>query len=147
MFRSSHRKPGRYRKTAKILAEQIPPGEVRIIGTWEGPATAAHPAYQVWAATANAETWPISEEFFDGPFGYELTGEICGNKLVYQKKPGADVLAYQVDTDDHEPVEMANLDEPFQPPRGYWIVTQLDGSHRRAVAPDVFASDFEPSNG
>lgn len=133
----------RYRKTARVAIEQIPPGEKRVIQTWEGPATAEHPQYQVWALTENGDTWPVSEEFYSGENGYDETGEWHEGKKVYRKKASADVLAYQVDTDDHRPVATGGLDEAHKPPRGYWVVTQLDGSHERTVAPEVFASDYE----
>jgi hypothetical protein len=133
----------RYRKTARVAIEQIPEGEVRTIDTWEGPATATYPQYQVWALTENGDSWPVSEEFFSGENGYDETGEVVDGKKVYRKKASADVLAYQVDTDDHEPITVESLDQPYTPGRGYWVVTQLDGSHIRAVAPEVFASDYE----
>lgn len=133
----------RYRKTARVAIEQIPAGETRVIDTWEGPATATHPQYQVWALTENADSWPVTEEFFLSENGYDETGEVVDGKKVYRKKASADVLAYQVDTDDHEPIEVGGLDEPYKPGRGYWVVTQLDGTHKRAVAPEVFASDYE----
>jgi hypothetical protein len=63
---------------------------------------------------------------------------------VYRKKPTADVLSYLVDTDDHEPVEMYGMEERFRPPKGYRIVTQLDGSNRRAVEPTGFDKDYRP---
>ena len=135
----------RYRKTATVLAEQIPLGETRQIQTLEGPATGTGPDWMVRAPTGRGESWIISDDFFTGPHGYEQTGESVDGLKVYRKKPTADVLAYQVDTDDHEPVAMHGMNEPFHPPRGYRIVTQLDGTSKRAVEPAGFNSDFQPA--
>jgi hypothetical protein len=140
---------GRYRKTATITAEQIPPGEVRNIDTLEGPATAAHPSYQVWANTKRGESWPIAEEFFlSEDTGFDETGEVIGGRKVYRKKPTVWVYAYQVDTDDHDPVVMRNMNEPFSPPRGYWVIVKPDGrTIQGCVEAEVFANDFEPIAG
>lgn len=140
----SKENPQRYRKTGTVLAEQIPPGEVRQIDTLEGPATGEHPNYQVWANRPGGETWPIVQEFFDGEQGFEPTGEVVDGKKVYRKKDTADVLAYQVtDPDSEEPVHMRGLNEPYPPKLGEWILVPINGTKRRVVAEDTFAKDWE----
>jgi hypothetical protein len=133
----------RYRKTATILAEQMPRGETRQIQTLEGPATGTGPDWAVRANTERGESWIIPDDLFTSAHGYDQTGEMVEGLTVFRKKPTADVLSYVIDTDDHEPVEMYGMHEPFHPPHGYRIVTQLDGSNKRAVEPIGFATDFE----
>ena len=136
----------RYRKRASILAEQIPPGETRQIETLEGPAIATGPDWVVEANTGRRESWIVSDDFFTSLYGYEETGEITEGRKVYRKKQAAEVLSYVVETDDHEAVAMYGMAGAFRPPRGYRIVTQLDGSERRAVEPAGFDEDFEPAD-
>jgi hypothetical protein len=144
-------RPKRYHKTATVLAYQIPPGVTEKIDTLEGPATASHPDWKLTANNDRAESWPVTDDYFAGPYGYEPTGEAVDGVKVYRKKPGADVLAYQVEDDDHLPLPaedgMVHLDAEFVPPRGYWVAWQLDGLHVRAIEPDVFAATYEPSDG
>ena len=134
----------RYRKVATIVAEQLPEGETRQIQTWEGPATVTGPDYQVWANDDDRETWAIPKDFFDGVEGYEPTGETGFNgHPVYRKKETADVYAYRVDTDDHEPVYMPSLNGPFRPTRDYYVVCGLNGENRRAVEASKFSGFVE----
>jgi hypothetical protein len=135
----------RYRKTTTIVAQQIPVGETRQVHTLEGTATGAGPDWAVRANTERGESWIVADDFFTSPHGYDQTGEKVDGLPVYRKKPTADVLSYEVDTDDHEPVEMYGMDTEFRPPKGYRIVTQLDGSHRRAVEPTGFDTDYQPT--
>ena len=132
----------RYRKIATIVAEQIPLGETRRVHTMEGPATGTGPDWAVRANTARGECWIIADDFFTSPHGYDRTGECVDGLPVYRKKATADVLSYLVETDDHEPVEMHGMDAPFRPPKGYRIITQLDGTGRRAVEPTGFENDY-----
>jgi hypothetical protein len=135
----------RYRKTATILAEQIPRGETRQIQTIEGPATGTGTDWVVRANTARGESWIIPDDFFTGPHGYDETDEIVAGLKVYRRKPNVEVLSYVVDTDDHNPAQMHGMNEPFRPPKGYRIVTQLDGTAMRAVDPSVFEKTYEPT--
>jgi hypothetical protein len=134
----------RYRKVTTVVAEQIPVGETRQIDTLEGPATGTGPDWAVRANNERGESWIVPDDFFTSPHGYDETGETVDGLPVYRKKPTADVLSYLVDTDDHEPVAMHGMEARFRPPRGYRIVTQLDGSNRRAVEPMVFDDDYRP---
>jgi hypothetical protein len=136
----------RYRKTATVLAEQIPPGETRLVQTLEGPATGSGPDWVLRANTERGERWIVPDDFFTGPDGYDRTGEIVDGLPVCRKKPTADVLAYVVQTDDHEPVPLYGAEQLFRPPKGYRIVTGLRGTDRRAVEPSGFDRDFEPAD-
>jgi hypothetical protein len=133
-----------YRKTATVLARQLPVGQTETIETLEGTATVTGPDWYVTANTAKRESWRVRDAHFTGPNGYDETGDQIDGLKVYRKKSTANVLAYQVEDDEHEPMQMAGLTVPFKPGKGYWIVRQLDGSHRRAIDPDVFEKDYEP---
>jgi hypothetical protein len=140
----------RYRKTATVLGRQLAVGETEKIDTLEGPATVSGPDWRLKANNEIGEEWPVTADYFAGPNGYEETGEVVDGLKVYRKKPTAEVWAYQVDTDDHPPLPaeggMVHLDAEFAPPRGYWVAWQLDGTHVRAIEPDVFAATYEPAD-
>lgn len=147
---SHHPQPRRYRKTATVLARQIAVGETEKFDTLEGPVTASGPDWRLKANNEIGEEWPVTDDYFTSDNGYEETGEVVDGLKVYRKKATADVLAYQVDTDDHPPISsdegMVHLDAEFAPPRGYWVAWQLDGTHKRAIAEDVFATTYELSD-
>lgn len=142
-----HPSQKRYYKTATVLARQLAEGETVKIDTLEGPATASGPDWLLKANNEIGEEWPVTADYFDSVNGYDATGEVIDGLLVYRKKPTADVWAYQVDTDDHPPLDgaengMKHLDEAFVPPRGYWVAWQLDGTHVRAIEEKVFAATY-----
>lgn len=135
----------RYRKIATVLARQLAEGEVEQFDTLEGPVTVSGPDWRLTANNARREQWPAENEYFSGPYGYEPTGEVVDGQAVYRKKPGADVLAYEVDTDDHPPLHgaMPHLGQAYRPARGYWVATLLDGSHQKAIDPQVFRETYQ----
>jgi hypothetical protein len=135
-----------YRKTGTVLARQLAVGETMTISTLEGPSTVTGPDWVLTANTPQGEIYSNRDDVFTGPNGYDPTDEVVDGVRVYRKKPTANVLAYQLDNDDHEPIQMRGMDEPFKPPKGYWMVTPLAGGRERAVAPDVFERDFEPAD-
>jgi hypothetical protein len=139
-----HPEPKRYRKTATVLAYQIPAGSSETFETLEGVVTAHYPDWRLKANNSRGEEWPRDDAYFTGPNGYDETGEVVDGQKVYRKKAGAEIWAYQVDTDDHPPVEqMDRLEKPFAPARDWWVAWRDHADECWTIEPDVFAETYE----